>query len=71
MSGLTPQEQAVMDLWDGGADFATIAARLELSVRKTRSIVGTYHDGGEENRERLAMQQSSSNLLDALRRTAA
>ena len=66
MSGLTPSETIVMDLWDEGLGSADIAQRSAMSEKRVVRIVSTYSDRPFERRHPELMRQGSAQLLAAL-----
>ena len=69
MTGLTPKEQTVMDLWDAGErSIRTICAQTGQSEARVRAIVTTFHidPTAEDQSLAKAMLRSSALLLNAL-----
>lgn len=65
MQGLTPMEAAVMEMHDGGASLAWIAAATGRSVKAIRKTIHTFGDFNEEGRARRSAETGSRNLLAA------
>lgn len=66
MSGCTPVETKIMDLWDQGRSIEQIARHLRIRRKQAATVVGQYHDHGERTRAERAMIAGSAQLLAAM-----
>lgn len=64
---VTPREQQIIDLWEGGKTVQGIAELLGMADRSVKNIVMRLCVGvGHSTRERKAMTAFSSQLLSAI-----
>ena len=66
MTGTTPVETRIMDLWDCGKSIEQIARELRIRRKQAATIIGQYHDHGERTRADRAMIAGSAALLAAM-----
>lgn len=66
--GLTPQELAIMNLWDGGFSTRGIARQLALAPDRVERTVTYYHGRADLRDHTHAMQKGSAQLLAAVQR---
>ena len=69
ISGLSPVEQSILDLWDRGFSFGQIAVQLGIKPKRVSHVVSQFNGAGEHLAERQMMANGSADLLSALRRT--
>lgn len=67
MSGNTPSEQAVLDLWDQGLGTRAIAQRLGRNEKSVSALVAHYA-GVEPGQAHRDYRRGTAMLLAALRR---
>lgn len=66
MAGMTPQERAIMALWDNSYTMKRIARTLDIDIDRVRRTVEYYHGRDDERRHRTAMVNGSADLLQAI-----
>ena len=70
MSGMTPREAQVMDLWDNGHSMEQIAAAGIVSLPRAKAIVSTFTDTEAERHAARNTISGSAALLAAMNAAA-
>lgn len=67
MATLNPQDETIVELWDGGMTIEQIVAQTGLTNRRVYSIISTSKvSDGEYKRRKAAMARGSAMLLAAI-----
>lgn len=67
----TPQENRIMDLWDGGLSIKQIAAQTGLRKKTVETTVSYYHGRAEQRLQEASIRAGSAALLAAIQQVQA
>lgn len=67
----TPQENRIMDLWDGGLSIQQIAAQTGIRQHKVENTVSYYHGRAEQRLQETSIRRGSRALLAAIQQVRA
>ena len=67
----TPQENRIMDLWDGGLSIKQIAAQTGIRLHKVEHIVSCFSGRNEQRVAEASIRAGSAALLAAIRQVQA
>ena len=67
----TPQENRIMDLWDGGLSINQIADQTGIRLHKVQNTIAYYHGRAEQRVQEASIRAGSAALLAAIQQVQA